>query len=116
MKLYELLSREECAIGAPTLLEARIWCILNLPERQSGWLEDQIENGRISVIPFSCDMADAASKAYAGFGRGSGHPARLNFGDCMAYAVSSMLRAPLLFKGADFAQTDVMAHPASIRR
>jgi ribonuclease VapC len=60
-------------------------------------------------------MANAASQAFATFGRGSGHPARLNFGDCLAYAVSAVLRAPLLFKGGDFGQTDVMAHPASIR-
>jgi ribonuclease VapC len=49
------------------------------------------------------------------FGKASGHPAKLNFGDCMAYAVAVALRAPLLFKGRDFGQTDVMAHPASIR-
>jgi ribonuclease VapC len=60
-------------------------------------------------------MADAASGAFATFGRASGHPAKLNFGDCMAYAVSAVLREPLLFKGRDFALTDVMAHPASIR-
>jgi ribonuclease VapC len=47
--------------------------------------------------------------------RASTHPAKLNFDDCMAYAVSSALRAPLLFKGCDFGRTDVMAHPASIR-
>jgi ribonuclease VapC len=65
------------------------------------------------VIPFGREMADAASQAFAKFGRG--HPARLNFRDCMAYAVTAVLRAPLLFKGADFAHSDVMAHPASIR-
>ena len=66
-------------------------------------------------MPFSRDMADAASRAFRTFGRASGHPARLNFGDCMAYAVSAVMRAPLLFKGGDFGQTDVMVHPASIR-
>jgi len=68
-----------------------------------------------TVVPFSREMADAASGAFDRFGRASGHPARLNFGDCMAYAVSAVMRAPLMFKGADFGQTDVMAHPASIR-
>src|SRR6266576_4053485 len=53
--------------------------------------------------------------AFDRFGRAKGHPARLNFGDCMAYAVSAVMRAPLLFKGGDFGLTDVMAHPASIR-
>jgi ribonuclease VapC len=60
-------------------------------------------------------MANAASLAFTAFGRGSGHPAKLNFGDCLTYAVSAVIRAPLLFKGADFGQTDVMVHPASIR-
>ena len=70
---------------------------------------------RQTVVPFGRDMADAASQAFARFGKGSGHTARLNFGDCMAYAVSAAMRAPLLFKGGDFGLRDVMAHPASIR-
>jgi ribonuclease VapC len=60
-------------------------------------------------------LGEAASCAFAAFGRTSGHPAKLNFGDCMAYAVAAVLGAPLLFKGRDFALTDVTAHPASIR-
>jgi ribonuclease VapC len=60
-------------------------------------------------------MADVASQAFATFGRATGHPAKLNFGDCMAYAVSGLMRAPLLFKGGDFGRTDAMVHPASIR-
>ena len=113
--LLDVLSAEDCAIGAPTLVETRLWCTTNLPERSSFWLEAFVERQGLSVVPFSRDMANAASRAFATFGRGSGHPARLNFGDCLAYAVSAVLRAPLLFKGGDFGQTDVMAHPASIR-
>jgi hypothetical protein len=52
--------------------------------------------------------------AFDRFGRAREHPAKLNFGDYMAYAVSAVMRAPLLFKGGDFGLTDVMAHPASI--
>jgi hypothetical protein len=63
----------------------------------------------------SVQSRDAASAAFATFGRRSEHPAKLNFGDCMAYAVSAVMQAPLLFKGADFGQTDVIVHPASIR-
>jgi len=113
--LLDLLTAEECAIGAPTLVEARAWCARNLRGGSSLWLESSLDDGGVSVIPFGRDMADMASRAFAAFGRGSGHPARLNFGDCMAYAVSAVLRAPLLFKGGDFGRTDVMAHPASIR-
>lgn len=110
-----VLSSEACAIGAPTLVECRMWCAWNMPSRLSPWLEEFIAGEAVSIIPFGREMADTAAQAFLKFGRGSGHPARLNFGDCMAYAVAVVLRAPLLFKGGDFGQTDVMAHPASVR-
>jgi ribonuclease VapC len=114
-QLLGVLTTEECAVGAPTLVEARAWCARNLRAGSSQWLEDLLSDGNVAVIPFGRAMADAASQAFASFGRGSGHPARLNFGDCMAYAVAAVLRAPLLFKGGDFGRTDVMAHPASVQ-
>jgi ribonuclease VapC len=114
-RLVDLLAAEQCAIGAPTLVETRVWCATNLAGRTSRWLEAFIDGQGISVVPFSRDMADVASHAFATFGRASRHPARLNFGDCMAYAVAAVMRAPLLFKGGGFALTDVMVHPASIR-
>ena len=52
------------------------------------------------------DLATPALAAYLAFGRGY-HPARLNLADCFAYALAKQLDAPLLFKGADFALTDV---------
>jgi ribonuclease VapC len=52
---------------------------------------------------------DLAIDAYARFGRGTGHPAGLNFGDCFAYALAKAADAPLLYKGGDFAMTDVAA-------
>ena len=50
-----------------------------------------------------------ARQAYRDFGKGSGHPARLNFGDCFAYALAKALDEPLLYKGADFGKTDVQS-------
>jgi ribonuclease VapC len=47
-------------------------------------------------------MVDAASRAFDTFGRATGHPAKLNFGECMAYAVSAVMRTPPLFKAGDF--------------
>jgi ribonuclease VapC len=114
-RLLDLFATEACAIGAPTLVETRAWCTMNLTRRSSRWLEEFIDGEGVSIVPFSREMADVASKAFATFGRGSGHPAKLNFGDCMAYAVSEVMRAPLLFRGGDFGRTDVMVHPASIR-
>ena len=114
-RLLDLLASEEYAVGAPTLVETRAWCSVNLAARSSRWLEDFIELGHGVIIPFSREMADAASTAFDRFGKARGHSAKLNFGDCMAYAVSAVMRAPLLFKGGDFGLTDVMMHPASIR-
>ncbi len=114
-RLLDLLAAEECGIGTPTLVEARAWCSINLAGRSSRWLERFVDSRPGVVVPFSREMADAAARAFDKFGRASGHPARLNFGDCMAYAVAAVMRAPLLFKGGDFGLTDVMAHPASIR-
>jgi ribonuclease VapC len=113
--LLGMLDVEQCAISAPTLVETRLWCVQNSAARASKWLEALVDSDQASIVPFNRDMADAASDAFVRFGRTSGHPARLNFGDCMAYAVSSVMREPLLFKGGDFGLTDVMAHPASIR-
>ncbi len=62
---------------------------------------------RIRVAPVTERQAVIARHAYRNFGRGSGHPAGLNFGDCFAYALSRDSGEPLLFKGDDLAETDV---------
>src|SRR5262245_238144 len=114
-QLLDLLATEECVIGAPTLVETRAWCTINLTGRSSRWLEHFVDSGSVATVPFSREMADAAFVAFTTFGKGSGHPAKLNFGDCLTYAVSAVMQVPLLFKGEGLGHTDVMAHPASIR-
>jgi len=52
-------------------------------------------------------QARIAREAYRDFGKGSGHPAQLNFGDCFAYALAKATAEPLLFKGNDFSRTDI---------
>jgi ribonuclease VapC len=65
---------------------------------------------KIEIIAVSAKQANLARKAFQRFGRGR-HPARLNFGDCFAYALAKDSGAPLLFKGEDFPQTDIaVAH------
>ena len=64
---------------------------------------------QISIEPVTETDARIAREAYRDFGKGSGHPAKLNFGDCFAYALARSRREPLLFKGNDFAHTDVTA-------
>jgi ribonuclease VapC len=63
-------------------------------------------DAEIELIPVSVPQATIARRVWRTFGRGV-HPARLNFGDCFAYALSKETREPLLFKGNNFAQTDV---------
>ena len=70
-------------------------------------VEDLLEALRMSVEPFTVAHGTIAQRAFADFGRGSGHPARLNFGDCFAYALARESGEPLLFKGDDFTHTDV---------
>ena len=62
----------------------------------------------IVIEPVTEEQARRAREAYRDFGKGSGHPARLNFGDCFAYALATSVGEALLFKGADFSQTDVV--------
>ena len=66
-----------------------------------------LEAMNISIEPFTADQARIARQAYRDYGRGSGHPANFNFGDCFAYALARVKREPLLYKGDDFVHTDV---------
>ena len=57
----------------------------------------------IEIVPVTAEQARLARQAYRDFGKGSGHPAKLNFGDCFAYALAAERGEPLLYKGDDFA-------------
>ncbi len=63
----------------------------------------------IEVVAVTAEHATLARQAYRDFGKGSESPARLNFGDCFAYALAAERRKPLLFKGDDFIHTDLVA-------
>jgi ribonuclease VapC len=65
----------------------------------------------IRTVPITGREAATALDAFARYGKGRGHPAQLNLGDCFAYAVATTHQVPLLYKGDDFAQTDI-AHTA----
>jgi ribonuclease VapC len=70
-------------------------------------VDGYLERMDIEVVPLTPDQARVAREAYRDFGRGSGHRAKLNFGDCMAYALAKDVDEPLLYKGDDFVHTDV---------
>jgi ribonuclease VapC len=69
--------------------------------------DDLFQAAQLSIEPVTEVQARIAREAYRDFGKGSGHPAGLNFGDCFAYALARASAEPLLFKGHDFSETDV---------
>lgn len=94
-------------ISAATLLEAAIVLDARDATGTSRSLDALVKTLRIAVVPVDEEQVRVARAAYRDFGRGSGHPAKLNFGDCFAYALASVTGEPLLFKGDDFGHTDV---------
>jgi ribonuclease VapC len=72
-------------------------------------LVDLIEAMAIEVVAFGAALADGALQAFAVYGKGQHPQARLNLGDCATYALAKAMSAPLLFKGNDFAATDIVA-------
>lgn len=97
----------DCRMSAANFLETAIVI--------DGWrdpvvsrrLDDLVNPVGIVIEPFDEVQARLARAAYRDFGKGSGHPARLNFGDCFAYALARQRGEPLLFKGNDFGYTDI---------
>ena len=69
-------------------------------------LDDYLQEAMIELEPVTVEQAHAARRAWRRFGKGN-HPAGLNYGDCFAYALAEVTGEPLLFKGQDFALTDV---------
>jgi ribonuclease VapC len=69
--------------------------------------DDFLRAAQILIEPVTEAQAQVAREAYRDFGKGSGHPASLNFGDCFAYALARVTGEPLLFKGDDFNLTDL---------
>jgi ribonuclease VapC len=98
-----------CRISAGTLLEAAIVIDSGRDPIASRRFDDLLREAQIIIEPVTEEQARIARQAYRDYGRGSGHPARLNFGDCFAYALARATGEPLLFKGDDFRHTDIAA-------
>lgn len=100
-------SADALCMSVATLLEATIVVSRSKDALHRQQLDQLIADFSISIIPVSLNQGELAREAHRRFGKGSGHPARLNFGDCFAYALARETGEPLLFKGDDFARTDV---------
>lgn len=72
------------------------------------WLDDFIATAGIRIEPVTTEQARIARSAHARYGKGTGHGAALNYGDCFAYGLAKAMTAPLLCKGKDFPLTDLV--------
>jgi len=104
--LAKIKASRNVGIGAPTLVESLIVLLRRLEGDPAPVLADLLRAFEAEVIPFTEGHCRAAFRAYARFGKGR-HPAALNFGDCLSYAMASVADEPLLYVGDDFAQTDI---------
>lgn len=102
-----LLRADRPAISALTLSEARTVLLGRRGPAMVDRLHLLLRELGAEIHPFDADQAELAFLGYQRFGKG--HPARLNLVDCAAYALAKSLDCPLLFKGSDFSQTDVVA-------
>lgn len=102
-----ILEADEATIPVPTLLEASVVLARLGGERAVEELDRFVALTKVVPVAFGPEHLGFARRAYRLYGKGSGHPAGLNYGDCFAYALAKSLEAPLLFKGADFDKTDV---------
>ena len=101
-----LIASPSCFVSSFTLFETRIVVHRIAPRDGLAELAILLDRARMTTVPFDDDQAAIAFEAYRRFGKGV-HPAALNIGDCASYAVAKSRGLPLLFKGNDFAKTDI---------
>lgn len=94
--------------SAASVLEASMVLEARFGPAAEGDLDLFLHRAAVEIVPFDQDQLAMARSAFRRFGKGR-HPAALNFGDCISYALARALDEPLLFKGSDFRQTDVTA-------
>ena len=108
LALSERMDSADCLrMSVASYLETAIVLDSRRDPASSGRLDDLIEEMEMLIEPVTVEQARIARQAYRDYGKGSGHPANLNFGDCFSYALARNKREPLLYKGDDFVHTDL---------
>ncbi len=104
----EVIRREQrVLVSTVSVVEARMVVHGRRGERAVVLVDDLLRLPMFELIPPGIAEMDAAYAAFVAFGKGSGHPAALNFGDVFGYALAKVRGLPLLYKGADFSETDI---------
>ena len=102
-----IAAARELKIAAPTFLETSIAAVSRRGPIAAEHIRQSVRKSKIEIVPFGKSESELAIQAFLKYGKGQGHPAQLNFGDCISYAMSKTELMPLLFKGDDFRLTDV---------
>ena len=102
----KMASASSLSVSAASVLESAMVLEGNRGLGASADLDDLIRRTRMRIIPFDVEQLEIARKAFELYGKGR-HPAGLNFGDCISYALAKWTGEALLYKGEDFTLTDV---------
>lgn len=102
-----ILDAPAAKISAASMVEISAVLIRRMAPEDFRRVERLIDQLGIETVPFDAEQAASATRAYRDFGRGSGHPAGLNLGDCYSYALADVTGEPLLYVGGDFVHTDI---------
>jgi ribonuclease VapC len=102
-----LKAASDCAMSAFNSFETRIVLMRAYDIDLVREFDALLTKLAVRIVPFDADQVVLAQDAYRRFGKGTGHPAQLNLGDCVAYALARQLGQSLLFKGDDFSKTDI---------
>jgi len=105
--LRKILSATEVKMASPSTVELQA-VLARYGNPSEHLVRRLLHDYSIKVVDFTAEHAAIARRAYLDFGRGSGHRAKLNFGNCFSYALAIAENEPLLFVGNDFAATDVL--------
>ena len=105
---------DKALISTVSVLEARMVVHGRRGQRAVVLVDDLLRLPVFEIVAPGVAEMDAAYAAFVAFGKGSGHPAALNFGDVFSYALAKVRGLPLLYKGDDFAQTDVMSAMSAV--
>ena len=107
--LSQIAGPEICRLSAASLVEIGIVLRRDATAQRRAAFHEMLSLFAIKIEPVTEEQAYLALDAYNRFGKGTGHPAGLNYGDCFSYALAKQSGEPLLFKGHDFTHTDLEA-------